>query len=200
MKVKSMQNVKHTIKDLNDALVETMIQKGCPLQPGARLCNATLLVYENIVSKQCDINLCYMSNAKTNNQWMPESSNIGTMTFIVLAPATHFYSLEKETKEMKEENDAMDKAARQMFVMVQKCYGKPTWVRDPVHILIQDDTMDYFCEGLQHVVTLELTGIVAKLRLSDLYTHLVHHIEDSSKMNGMRCKWTLLINARGDTK
>jgi hypothetical protein len=29
MKVKSMQNVKHTIKDLNDALVKTMIQKGC---------------------------------------------------------------------------------------------------------------------------------------------------------------------------
>ena len=31
MKVKSMQNVKHTIKDLNDTLVETMIQKGWPL-------------------------------------------------------------------------------------------------------------------------------------------------------------------------
>ncbi len=35
MKVKSMQNAKHKIKDLNNALVETIIQKGWPLQPGA---------------------------------------------------------------------------------------------------------------------------------------------------------------------
>lgn len=56
MKVKSRQNVKHTIKDLNDALVETMIQKGWPLQPDAQLCNATLIVYDNLVSKQWGIN------------------------------------------------------------------------------------------------------------------------------------------------
>jgi hypothetical protein len=61
--------VKHTIIDLNDALVETMIQKGWPLQPGAQLCNATLLLYDNLVSEQCGINSCYKSNAKTNNQW-----------------------------------------------------------------------------------------------------------------------------------
>jgi hypothetical protein len=41
MKVKSMQNLKHTIKDLNNALV--MIQKGWPLQPGGGLCNAILI-------------------------------------------------------------------------------------------------------------------------------------------------------------
>jgi hypothetical protein len=64
-----MQNVKHTIKDLNNALVKTMIRKGWPLQPGAQLCNATLLLYDNLVSKQSGINLCYKRSAKTNNQW-----------------------------------------------------------------------------------------------------------------------------------
>jgi hypothetical protein len=90
MKVKSMQNVKHIIKDLNNALVETMIQKGWSLKPGARLCVATLLLYDNLISK-CGINLCYKSNAKTNNQWTAERANIGTMAFIVVAAATHFY-------------------------------------------------------------------------------------------------------------
>ncbi len=91
IKVKSMQNVKHAIKDLNDVLVETMIQKGWPLQLGAPLCNATLLLYDNLVSEQCGITLCYKSNTKTNNQWTAECSNIGTMAFIVVAAATHFY-------------------------------------------------------------------------------------------------------------
>ena len=94
MKVKSMQNVKHIIKDLNNALVETMIQKGWSLKPGARLCVATLLLYDNLISK-CGINLCYKSNAKTNNQWMAEGSNIATMTFSVVAAATHFYMVEE---------------------------------------------------------------------------------------------------------
>ncbi len=92
MKVKSMQNVKHTIKDPNNALVETMIQKVWPLQPGAQLCNATLLLYDNLVSKLCGINSCYKSNAKSNNQWTAECSKIGTMAFIVVvAAATDFY-------------------------------------------------------------------------------------------------------------
>jgi hypothetical protein len=199
MKVKSRQNVKHTIKDLNDALVETMIQKGWPLQPDAQLCNATLIVYDNLVSKQWGINLCYKSNAKTNNRWTTERSNIGTIAFIVVVAATHFCTVEEETIEMKEEHEAMDIETRRMFDMVKQCYGRPIRVRDPALILNQDDTTDNFCEGLQQFVNSESIGIVAKSRLQDSYTHSVHHHEDSSKMNGMRCKRTLLINARGDT-
>lgn len=100
---------------------------------------------------------------------------------------------------MKEEHEAMDIETRRMFDMVKQCYGRPIRVRDPALILNQDDTTDNFCEGLQQFVNSESIGIVAKSRLQDSYTHSVHHHEDSSKMNGMRCKRTLLINARGDT-
>ena len=198
MKVKSRQNVKHTLQDLNNALVETMIQKGYALQPGAQLCKGTLIMYDNLVSRQCGINLCFKSNAKTNNRWTAERSNIGTMAFIVVVAATHFYTAEEETQEMRDEYNSLDDETRRMFDMVQNFYDKPIRVRDPALILNQDDTTDYFCEGLQRFVSAEKIGIVAKSAMHNKHINSLHHLEDSGKMNGMRCKRTLLINARGD--
>lgn len=198
MKVKSRQNVKHTLQDLNNALVETMIQKGYALQPGAQLCKGTLIMYDNLVSRQCGINLCFKSNAKTNNRWTAERSNIGTMAFIVVVAATHFYTAEEETQEMRDEYNSLDDETRRMFDMVQNFYDKPIRVQDPALILNQDDTTDYFCEGLQRFVSAEKIGIVAKSAMHNKHINSLHHLEDSGKMNGMRCKRTLLINARGD--
>lgn len=64
--IKSRQGVKHTVDDLNKALVQSMIKNGSAISADARLCDATLILYDNIVSKQTGISLCYKSNPKTN--------------------------------------------------------------------------------------------------------------------------------------
>ena len=197
--IKSRQGVKHTVNDLNNALVQSMIKNGAAISADTKLCDATLIVYDNIVSKQTGISLCYKSNPKTNARWTAERSNIGTMAFIVVAAAAHFYTTDFDSPDINNELDAMDRDSRQMYDMVKKFYkGKPVRVRDPSLILNLDDTTDYFCLGKQQDKKSTEKGIVASSRLPDNYTHSTHHHEDSHKMSGLRCKRTLLMNARGD--
>lgn len=184
---------------VNDMLVKACHKNGLMCDTNKRFNRTTLNNYISLLASKEGISLVHSSIAKTNNRWTAEHSFIGTMALIILIAMTHFYVDDKEDPEWNQILEELPDEKRLFINLVSEFHGgKSIRVRKPHLITNQDDCTFFICEGVQPDNSSEI-GLVATSALADKSTSSIHHSEDSNKMNGLRTKLHLLMNAAGDS-
>ena len=159
----------------------------------------TIKNYMAYISTFPGVSLVDNSIPKTNNRWTAEHSDIAIIALMVVVAATHFYVVDEDDAKWNEYLDSVNNEDKEFFRMVSVAHGgRPVRAIHPWNIFNSDDTTDFIQRG-KHIDKSKEIGLVSTASLHSSSQSSTYHKEDSTNMDGLRCKRFLLTNGVGET-